>query len=89
MKESIYEMINYHNDSVEKMQALAVELLDIENIEKTPVNQAFCDAFNSLKASAIMLCCEANAIDGESWCVDEFGYVLSNDEENSEKSLDK
>lgn len=89
MKESIYEMINHHNNSIEKMQTLAEKLLDIENIEETPVNQAFCDAFNSLKASAIMICCEANAINSESWYVDEFGYILSNNEENSEKSLDK
>lgn len=83
MKESIYEMINHHNNSVEKMQALAEKLLEIENIEETPVNKAFCDAFNSLGSSAVALCCKANSIDNRFWCVDEFGYILSNNEENS------
>lgn len=65
---SLLEAIEMHNNHVEKMQDLAQTLMDnIPNVEDTPIDKAFGEAFNSLIGNAIYLCCEANGYDGGKW----------------------
>ena len=73
---SLLEAIEMHNNHVEKMQDLAQTLMDnIPNVEGTPIDKAFGEAFNSLIGNAIYLCCEANSYGGckwmttDDWCV--------------------
>lgn len=78
----IMEAIDYHNEHVEDMQDLAEALLrQYPDIEKTEVNDVFCQAFNSKDATAILLCCEANSLfeDGDYMVTDD-GYVVERDE---------
>ena len=63
---AVFEAIDYHNEMVDKMQDLAETLLKVyPNVEETEVNDVFCNAFGSLGTMAILLCCEANAIEDE------------------------
>ena len=62
--ESVFEAIEYHNEMVDKMQDLAETLMKVyPDVESTEVNDAFCNAFGGLGTMAILLCCEANAIE--------------------------
>ena len=66
--ENIYEAIELHNRTVDKMQDLAEALLkEYPGVEETPVNDAFMTAWDAMSASAILICCEANAVDGSGW----------------------
>lgn len=78
----IMEAIDYHNEHVEDMQDLAEALLkQYPDIEKTEVNDVFCQAFNSKDATAILLCCEANSLfDDGDYMVTDDGYVVERDE---------
>ena len=50
------------------MQDLAQVLMDTyPEVESTPVNDAFSEAFNSMIGNAIYLCCEANGYCGAKW----------------------
>ena len=66
---SLLEAIEMHNEHVGKMQDLARVLMDnISNVDGTPIDKAFGEAFNSLIGNAIYLCCEANSVDNGGWC---------------------
>lgn len=58
---SLWDIIQLHNNHADAMQKLAKALIETyPDIEQTPVNDAFCEAFNSMGAEAVELCCEAN-----------------------------
>ena len=64
----LLEAIEMHNNHVDKMQDLAQALMDTyPEVESTPVNDAFSEAFNSMIGNAIYLCCEANGYGGVKW----------------------
>ena len=66
---SLLEAIEMHNNHIGKMQDLAQVLMDnIPNVDDTPIDKAFGEAFNSLIGNAIYLCCEANGYDKGGWC---------------------
>ena len=57
----VCDMIELHNNHADAMQKLAIAMIETyPDIEQTPVNDAFCEAFNSMGAEAVELCCEAN-----------------------------
>ena len=65
---ALLEAIEMHNNHVDKMQDLAQVLMDTySEVESTPVNDAFSEAFNSMIGNAIYLCCEANGYGGVKW----------------------
>ena len=73
-----YEAIEMHNNHVDKLQDLGDTLLkQYPDVEKTPVNDAFCKAFNSVIGSAIHLCCEANGFEMDPvWMTTEDWHVV-------------
>ena len=77
---SIMDLVDMHNDHVDKMNVLAKTLLDIyHDIEDTPADKAFSDAFNSIIAMAIWLCCEMNSMDNGTWkTTDDWRVVKEN-----------
>lgn len=77
----LLEAIEMHNSHVEKMQDLAQTLMDnIPNVEDTPIDKAFGEAFNSLIGNAIYLCCEANGYDGGKWMTTGDWYVMRDED---------
>lgn len=74
----LYEIINLYNDHADAMQNLAEKLIETyPDVESTPVNEAFCEAFNSMGAEATELCCEANAVeDKPKWSTTESWHVV-------------
>lgn len=75
--ENIYEAIELHNRTVDKMQDLAATLLkEYPGVEETPVNDAFVDAWNEMTGMAIWICCEAAAVDGGGWVTTGDWHVL-------------
>ena len=65
---ALLEAIEMHNNHVDKMQDLAQSLMDTyPEVESTPVNDAFGEAFSSMIGNAIYLCCEANGYGGAKW----------------------
>jgi hypothetical protein len=74
---SLAEAIEMHNNHVNKMQDLAQALMDTyPDVENTPVDTAFCEAFSSLIGNAIYLCCEANGVDECKWMTTEDWHVM-------------
>ncbi len=87
MRDLLYEMIDYHNEMIDKMSDLAETLLDTyKDVEETAVNDAYCDAWDHLQAQAIFLCCEANSIDNGGWCTTEGWYVMRNEDTSNYES---
>ena len=81
--DAIFEAIDMHNEHVDKMQALAETLLDVyPNVDETPVDKAFDDAFNSMIGTAIWLCCEANCIDDGGWMTTSDCHVVRDNVED-------
>lgn len=79
--DAVFEAIDMHNDHVDKMKDLAHALLETyPNVENTPVNEAFNDAFGSMFGQAIWLCCEANSIDGDGWMTTSDFHVVRDDD---------
>ena len=74
---SILDLVDMHNDHVDKMNVLAKTLLDTyPNVEDTSVDKAFGDAFNSIIAMAIWLCCEMNSMNNGPWKTTEDWHVV-------------
>jgi hypothetical protein len=79
---SLLEAIEMHNNHVDKMQDLAQSLLDTyPEVESTPVNDAFGEAFSSLIGNAIYLCCEANSYGDCKWITTGDWKVVEDDVE--------
>lgn len=77
----IFEAIDMHNEHVDKIEALAETLLDVyPDVDDTPVDKAFTDAFNSMIGQAILLCCEANCIDDGCWMTTDDWHVVRNED---------
>ena len=88
---NIFEAIEFHNEQVDKMQDLAEALMAAyPNVEDTPVDKAFGEAFSSLIPMAILLCCEANSEDPDGkWCTSTSWHVMPDDafdKEDNEES---
>ena len=82
----VYEAIEMHNEHVDKMQTLAEALIDqYPDIEETPVNQIFCEAFAGIVGNAIYLCCEANNIDNCVWQTTGDWHVVKDDDTTEEE----
>lgn len=78
----VWEAIEMHNEHVDKMFELGEALLaQYPDIEETPINKAFCEAYNGIVGNAIYLCCEANSLE-HGWATDDDWHVV-NDEENN------
>ena len=77
---SLLEAIEMHNEHVDKMQDLAQVLMDnILDVESTPIDKVFGEAFNSLIGNAIYLCCEANSYGG-GWCTTGDWHVMKDED---------
>jgi hypothetical protein len=75
--ETILDLIEMHNEHVDKMLELARVLLEAyPDIEDTPADTAYSEAFNGVIVNAISLCCEANSFDGGKWMTDEDWHVV-------------
>lgn len=74
----IFEIIDMHNEQVDKMCDLAETLMKTyPDVEGTSVNVAFTEVFNSLIPMAILLCCEANHEDPDGqWCTSDKWHVM-------------
>lgn len=73
----IYEGIDIHNETVNKLQDLAESLTKTyPDVEETEVNEAFCELWGKIITSAIWLCCEANHEDGGGWCTTSDWHVM-------------
>lgn len=77
MQETICEMINYHNETLDKLNDFACTLCDIySDIDDTPANDKYFELFGKLREEGIFLCCEANQYDSH-WMMTEDGYVVT------------
>ena len=75
--EQVYEIIEVHNEMVDKFHQLGKALTQTySDVESTPVNDMFVAAYKSVIEMSIMLCCEANERDGCVWCTDENWHVI-------------
>lgn len=75
--ELILDLIDIHNKHVDKMNEFAKVLLETyPDVENTPVNKAYSEAFNGVIINAVSLCCEANSYDGGKWMTDEDWHVM-------------
>lgn len=76
MKETIYEMIRYHNELLDEFQNFGGVLCDIySNIDDTPANDKYFEVISKFREEGIFLCCEANQYDDD-WMMTEDGYVV-------------
>ena len=77
---SLYEAIDLHNDHIEKMLNLGKMLFD--KCDNTTIIDTFCDAFNGVIGTSILLCCEANSREYEPvWMTTEDFFVVKKDKE--------
>jgi len=79
MKETIYEMIRYHNELLNELQEFGGVLCDTySDIDDTPANDKYFEVIGKFREEGIFLCCEANQHDNN-WMMTEDGYVMTDE----------
>lgn len=77
MKETIYEVIQYHNALLNEFQEFGGVLCDTySDIDDTPANDKYFEVISKFREEGIFLCCEANQYDNN-WMMTEDGYVMT------------
>ena len=79
MKETIYEMIQYHNELLDEFQNFGSVLCDTySDIDDTLANDKYFEVISKFREEGIFLCCEANQYDND-WLMTEDGYVMTDE----------
>jgi hypothetical protein len=86
MCDCFVDLIDQHNGQIDAMYRLGERLLlNFPEVEKTEVNDIFCEVMNGMMEQSVQLCAIANCVSDVEWYMDEEGFVLTdgtNDEES-------
>ena len=86
MCDCFVDLIDQHNAQIDAMYRLGERLLlSFPEVEKTEVNDIFCEVMNGMMEQSVQLCAIANCVSDIEWYMDEEGFVFTegtNDEED-------
>ena len=78
MCDCFVDLIDKHNGQIDAMYRLGERLLlNFPDVEKTEVNDIFCEVMNGMMEQSVQLCAIANCVSDVEWYMDEEGFVFT------------